>query len=240
MQLEQKISLTEVKRYFKITKHAWETRKEEFLEYLKNFYEYSINTEGRSTYFIFTKQYAEYIPFPSKRDAEKIKAYYSIKTEEIVKEKPWNTGSCIARNIIDEEKNNIYKHKEDTAARYVRDILKEEGYIHPFGDSQWMRLAPNRLEYIPLTEDQKEYLSKLFYSYTQEGRSAQEMEKFAEYKSGYITEIELKQFLFNHINYSYESIMSQFKNEYGFRPQKVKYLDKHPIIPAEQFEEVME
>jgi hypothetical protein len=61
--------LTEVKRYFKITKHAWETRKEEFLEYLKNFYEYSINTEGRNTYFIFTKQYAEYIPFPSKRDS---------------------------------------------------------------------------------------------------------------------------------------------------------------------------
>lgn len=236
----KKYKLGELREVLQFTRRAWETRQEEFLEYLSLFFKFEMSHKGNAVIFDIQEQYAEYVPFPSKRDAEKIKAYYSIKTEEIVKEKPWNTGSCIARNIIDEEKNNIYKHKEDTAARYVRDILKEEGYIHPFGDSQWMRLAPNRLEYIPLTEDQKEYLSKLFYSYTQEGRSAQEMEKFAEYKSGYITEIELKQFLFNHINYSYESIMSQFKNEYGFRPQKVKYLDKHPIIPAEQFEEVME
>lgn len=233
MQLNQKISLTEVKKCFKISKHTWENRKVEFLEYLSNFYNYTMITEGRNTYFVFTEQYEEYIPFPSKRDAEKIRQYYSEKTEEVVREKPWNTGSCIARNIILKNENNIYNHKEDTAARYVRGILREEKYFTSQSDSQWMRLSADKLSYVPLTDEETAYLTELFYSYTEEGRQAREIEKFSEYKSGYITEKELKQFLFECINYTYESIMSQFKERYGFRPQKIKFLDKEPIIILE-------
>lgn len=48
----KKYSLTELKDILKISKRAWETRKEEVLDYLKMFFNYEIEYKGRNTYFI--------------------------------------------------------------------------------------------------------------------------------------------------------------------------------------------
>lgn len=166
----KKYNLNELRETLGFGRRAWETRQEELLEYLGQFFKFEKYTKGRAIIFDIQEQYEEYIPFPSKRDAEKIRQYYSEKTEEVVREKPWNTGSCIARNIILKSENNIYNHKEDTAARYVRGILREEKYFTSQSDSQWMRLSADKLSYVPLTDEETAYLTGLFYSYTEEGR----------------------------------------------------------------------
>ena len=126
----KKYNLTELKQALGISKRMWEDRKEELLEYMYKFFDYEMSKEGRYTYFNIKEQYGEYIPLPSKRDAKKISEYYYLETKKIVKEDPWNTGSNIARNIINRDEN-IYNHKEATIAGYVCPIIKEKFISYP-------------------------------------------------------------------------------------------------------------
>lgn len=51
---------------------------------------------------------------------------------------------------------------------------------------------------------------------SKEGKARVEIEKFADYKSGYITEEELKEFLMNNVSSGYMSIMNSFRAKFGF------------------------
>lgn len=230
----KKYSLTELKGALKISKRMWEERKEELLEYMNKFFDYEISYEGRYTYFNIKKQYDEYIPLPSKRDAQKISEYYYSETKKIVKEDPWNTGSNIARNIIARDEN-IYNHKEATIAGYVRPIIKEKFISYP-QESSWRRLGENHLAYVELTQEQKEFLFELFEENSYEGQKKAEIEKFAEYKSGYITEAELKEYLFAVAGKSYGELMNTFKAKFGFTPMLIKKLEENAIKEEQDFE----
>lgn len=217
-------SLTQIKDKLKISKHVWENRKEELLEHLKVFFDYDIDTKGRSTYFIIKEVFCDYQPLPNKRDAQIIAAHYLEKTREIVAEDPWNTGSNIARNIIAKEES-LFNHKENTIAGYVRPIIREK-FIPPLAEKSWRRLSKDRLHYEPLTEEQEEFLNQLLTENSLEGQKKKELEKFAEYKEGYITETELKDYLMSSVGASYGSMMMRFKNKFGFTPMLIKHLEE--------------
>lgn len=221
----KKYSLTELKDILKISKRAWETRKEEVLDYLKMFFNYEIEYKGRNTYFIIKEQFNEYEPLPPKKDAEKISAYYKEETRKIIKEDPYNTGSNIARNIIAREEN-LYEHKEDTVANYIRPIIRKD-FLPPMAESSWRRLSANRLSYEPLTQEQLNFLYQLFEDNSLEGRKKKEIEMFAAYKEGYLSEEQLKTFLFNNVSQAYGSLMTKFKAKFGFRPMLIKKLEEN-------------
>lgn len=218
-------SLTEIKKLLSISKRTWETRKEELLEYMDKFFNYEIIKDGRNTYFIIYEQFSEYVPLPPKKDAEKIKAYYHEETCKFIEKDPWNTGSNIARNIIANDEQ-LYSHKTDTIARYVRPIIREE-FVHDYTDTAWMRLDGSKLNYIHLTEEELGYLNELFVKYSsKESKQQMQLEKYSEYESGYITKEELADFLMNQVKSNYCAIMADFMDKYGFRPQKIKYLEQ--------------
>ncbi len=207
-----------------ITQKIWETRKEELLEHLALYFDYSIEQQGRCKMFIIKKQYAEYEPLPRKTEKTKIQAYYESCTEKIVKEKPLNTAACIARNII-HDKKQLKAHKEGTVAGYVRPIVKEK-YYSPFQSMVWCRLSDNKLEYIPLDEEQLEFLYGLFKANSRDGILEKQIELHEKYKAGVITKTELGQALMDNVEQAYTDLVNEFAGRYGFRPMKVPVLEE--------------
>lgn len=221
----KRYSLKEFKELLGITKHCWETRKEELLEHLKIYFDYTIVKEGRYTYFIIKEQYAEYTPLPHKRDSEKIKQHYYTETQKIVEQDHWNTGSNIARNIIARD-SHLFNHKVDTIAGYVRPIIKEKFLFEP-SQAKWCRLADDQLHYESLPQEALTRLKELLQG---EGRMSEEqMNVMAEWESGYITVTERDEAISGIVKKYYAAAMSTFWYEFGYRPMRVKYLEESAI-----------
>lgn len=218
-------TLDEFKKICGITRRAWDTRKNEVLEYWEQFFNYDIYCKvGPTKYIIIKEQYAEYEPLPRKTEKAKIQAYYESCTEKIVKEKPLNTAACIARNII-HDKKQLKTHKEGTVAGYVRPIVKEK-YYSPFQSMVWCRLSDNKLEYIPLDEEQLEFLYGLFKANSRDGILEKQIELHEKYKAGVITKAELGQALMDNVEQAYTDLVNEFAGRYGFRPMKVPVLEE--------------
>ena len=213
MKANTKYSIKELRKELGITDYAWETKKEDLLEYFKYFFDYEIHYQGRSTIFFIKEIYETYIPLPRKTKAKEIAQFYHEETEHLIKYKPLNTGSNIAREIIDTD--NRYNHKEDTAARYVRSGLKENYKVAD--EKVWCEPNYFNHTYIPLSETQVKELNELFIKYM--GSDATRIAGLiAEAESGQLSSEELKNKL---INGSYNDAICEFKKKYGFRPIKI-------------------
>lgn len=230
----KKYSTEEIKKALGISKRQWDERRIELLEYWKFFFDYEIINEGTKTFYLIKEQYGEYEPLPRKLKCKEIEQYYCAETKEIIKECPWNTGSNVARNIIANDRNK-YKHSQDTMSGYTCKVIRNN-FLPPLCETQWMQLSTDKLHYLPLTEDQEKYLDELFINNSKEGRAKAEIEKFSDYKSGYISERELKDFLMSNVSYGYMSIMNSFKAKFGFYPVKVRKLAETVDFKDQSFE----
>lgn len=150
-----------------------------------------------------------------------IKQYYYEKTKEEVSRQHWNTGSCIARNLIN-KKENKYSHTEGTMANYIRPIIRNN-FNEPNGKHQWMKIAEDRLSYLPLSEEEAGYLKQLFDAHNTNNQSAEIM---GLYKAGYLTKREAQEKIFNITDYWYGSIMNEFREKFHFTPICIKYLEE--------------
>lgn len=216
-------NLKELREVLQFSTRQWENRKEELLEHLKIFFDYDYVQIGRGYCFTIYEQYAEYQPLPRKNDVKKSKEYYYKCTQEEVAEQPWNTGSNIARNLINKNKNLPQHQNENYLATQIRPIVKEK-FVNQGTEKQWMRLSDDKLSYEPLTEEQLDYLQQVFKKNSAE---EQHMQILGEFKSGYITKREASEQLFNVTEFSYGKAMIDFKAKYGFRPQVVKHLEEN-------------
>ena len=217
-------NITALKKILGISERAWRERKEEILEHFKNFFDYEIRKEGRNINFYLKTQYIEYEPLRKKKDIEKIKAHYEQEIREIIAVKPYNTSANMGRNIV-AMGHNLYEHQAETVSGYLRPMVKEK-FTPPIPTKAWMKSTPNHLDYEPLTEEELTFLYGLFERNSHESRVKRQVELFAEYRSGYIDETELKSELFNDTARTYESLMSEFKRKFGFRPQLIKKLEE--------------
>ena len=221
MQLNPGIyTLDKVKTLLNISDNSWRNRREDILEHMKLYFDYDIFTQKSFIYFRINEQLAEYEPLARKGKTEQVVEYYTNETREIIKENPWNTGANIARNIIADNKNK-YEHAEKTMARYVSNIIKER-FLPPNADSEWRRLSDNYLEYLPLKEEEQNYLYELI-----SGNNVEDfMNIYAEYQAGYISKSELASRLIDSVDKTYMSIMRKFKERFNFVPVKVKRLEE--------------
>lgn len=215
----KKYSTKEVQDKLQISKDTWKRRREEILEYLKGFWVYEIVTEGRCNCFVVYNETEDLKPLPRKTALKEIKAFYSEKTDDLINNNPWNTGANIARQII--AKDNRYDHKEGTAANYVRPILKEEYTITEH--KEWHK--PNYITFVyePLEEEEKEYLNELFKKYMHRLSSESIIEAIAAEDAGYCT----KEEAYDQIKGTYNQVMNEFKEKYGYRPIKIGKYEKN-------------
>lgn len=227
MQIELKTYDTnEFKRELKITKWVWENRREELFDYLDKFFEIEIKKGGRSTYYIIKQQFGDYEPLPRQGKSQEIKDYYLEATREEVERNHWNTGSNIARRIVKNDLKNRFSHAEGTITNYVRPIIKDK-FINEATVCQWMKLDKDNDEYLPLSEEQEEFLANLFAKkITANELGEKTMDIVAQVISGYMSKEEAGDAVVEIAYKTYMQTMSEFKAQFGFMPVKVKLLEE--------------
>lgn len=193
-----------------ISEDTWRRRQEDVLEHLKTFWNYSIIPNGRTYNFEISEEYAPLEPLPRKTRVKEIQDFYRKETENVIKVNPWNTGSNVARTILNYA--NPYEHKFDTGSRYVRPILKEEYTLST--ERKWCYLDYERNLYIPITDEQEEFLKSMFKLYLSDDKTAEIM---AAQDAGYITKDEV----FNVLRGGYAEAIEKFTEKYGIRPMKI-------------------
>lgn len=211
-------SLTELKKVLNITKWQWEERKEDLLLYLKLFFDYEIVIRGRSYCFIIKEQYSEYEPLPRKTKYQEAMDFYISEVDHILQYKPRNTGSNLAREIT--AKNNKFKHRDTTAANYIRPYLKKNYTVK---DREWCEINYETYSYDKITPEQLKFLNKQFSKYLNSTAIAEAM---ADAEAGYST----KEEAYDKLKNNYDSAIQAFKDEYGFRPYKAGELIKNAWV----------
>ncbi len=224
IEINKQYSLAELKRELGISKRAWDSRREEILEYLGDFFDYKIVQIKNSKFFIASEIYAEYQPLPRVRNKEEIQQFYKEKTEEIVEVQPINTGSNIARMVTSND--NKYNHAEVTATRYIRPIINEE---YDKTNIDWYRLDKDHNMYHPLTEEQIEFIHECYAN--EATKNPEEALKHTGYLIQQFRDREISKQDFADLSIEilltkYEFVMKKFKAKYGFRPMLVPTLNK--------------
>lgn len=157
----KKYSLKELKDLLKITDSQWKRRKEDILDHLHDYFDYEVKITNDHNYvFIIYQQLRGYEPLPRKTNPEK-REYYAKLTRAYIEEKPHNTGTNIARNIKHKEQE-MDRDEVDTIARYTCRVVRDE-YEPTSGENIWCYLNDDKLEYIPLDEEEVEWLKNAFY-----------------------------------------------------------------------------
>lgn len=221
LELNKEYNSGEFYKAAEIPRRAWETRKEDVLQHIRTFYNIISYRSGKCIIYKPIAILKEpYEPLPTKRNAEKMKAFYREQTHKIVDGDPWNTGSNVARRIVAE--NNKYEHAESTAAAHVRPIIKEDYYRE---DSQWMRCNYTLNRYESLTDTQVEYLKDCFSkAFSKEDKQMSAINAYADMKAGYISKEEAGEKALDSIGQIFDAAMARFYEKYGFRPLRVSKL----------------
>jgi len=195
---------------FNISSNTFYAHKEDYLNYLSKYFVWTLTTKGK---YMLTKELIPYETIKEKNSKEKRMEYYKEKTDAIIAEEPYNSGSNVARNI---QVNNKYKVQEETVARYVRQVLRT---FYTSVDDRWSRPSEDHLHYIPLTAEELDYLKMLFKT---KGNNELNFKYCAEYQAGNLSKQEFLELLGDNVLNDYNAIMNMFKDKFGFRPQKTK------------------
>lgn len=217
---------------FHVTPNTFSKNRKKYLQHLNEYYLFV--EQGKK--IVLLKELKPFETRMQKRqDNTKIKEEkYREATHKVIAEQPLNTGSNIARIMC----NNVlspayqYKHTQDTAARYVRNSLKED-FVKKM--SRWCSIDYSTNQYIPLESQQLDYLMQLFRGQVdncKEGRilSQEIMDIIADADAGNISKAEMKEKTADTAWKLYNLRMEQFKKKFGFRPYKTPYwVDKREV-----------
>lgn len=203
---------------FQISGRSFANKKQTYLSHLSEYFKWHMEKSK----YVLDAEIKPYETLKEKNSKEKKMEYYKQRTDTIIAAEPYNSGSNVARNI---QQNNKYKVQTDTVSRYVRTILK--GFYISF-DSRWSKPSEDRLHYIPLTNEELQYLHSLFQS-----KSNNELNYTycAEYEAGNITKEEFLELLGNAVLIDYNEIMLMFQDKYGYRPIKTKKFEMREPLP---------
>lgn len=211
LELNKEYTGEELCKALGISRRKWYSIRDEIEEYLGNFFVWHINYHHKKICYIVTEILAPWEPMPQNAIAQKVDNFYTNETHKIIEEQNWNTGSNVARKII--KKHNRFNHTLDTAARYVRPILKRD-YTRSL-DVKWMRLDEKTDMYIELTDEQYEYLRQLWHSGVGDLKSSI---PYLDYLEGHITKQEYCERMLEKEENRWGTIFKEFKEKFGFTP----------------------
>ena len=115
-----------------ITKSNWETRKDDLLEWLKNFYDYEIY-DGKPIRIYIKEVYGNYMPLPRKMNdklaKQKEEDYKTYTISALGNEFKPNSRSKIARDAIFDFGGERYGHEnyKYVAQKFIKDTFNEYG-----------------------------------------------------------------------------------------------------------------
>ena len=213
IQLNKAYSGPQIASILGISKNTYSRKRNEYLNYLKNYYE----IEQRGYKIILRKQLKPLQTRKQMRKQDKqIKTEaYRQKVHNIIEEKPLNSGTNLARQIVYDDMLPQYRHTVETAAIYTRGILKED--YDEVGKRVWSKVDLMTNTYEPLSQDQLDYLYGLFGNIK---FSTVMMELAAKVDAGDISANQFKDLAGEMVMSRYNKVLSEFKKKYGFRPYK--------------------
>ena len=219
-------SLKEFCDLLNISSYVWKKRKEDLLEHLKDYFDYTIELGGyHNTEQIVTikEVYDDYEPLPRKTQIKEKQQDYKTFTLDTIEKYPLNTTSNIARKAIkDQNLQSKWHHKKTAAANYIKPVInssvvcKEAKY--------WCKLNKDINEYEPLTADQYNDFKDLLQKMSADGGMERIAEIISLYKEGEISKIEYQELVSQIAQIEFQFVFQEFKAKYGFIPVKVPYL----------------
>ena len=121
IEVNKEYSTEEFKAALGISKRAWDTRREEILEYCEDFFRFDIKIRGRTKTYIVKEIYAEFEPLPRKTKSAEKSRFYLAQASERIEEQPLNTSSNLGRIIF--QQNNKYDVSETTITKTLRPLI---------------------------------------------------------------------------------------------------------------------
>lgn len=204
----------------KISNYIFDRRKDDLLEWLKNFYEYDL-LEGKPMYIIIKEILGEYKPLPRKSYGseerenfikQKKKDYEEFTIKSLGNEFKPNSKSKIAREAINEFGYEKYGHysKEGVVRRYIKEPFDTYGETN--NKTVWVKYPSYEIISDDLVREWKNILSEFKIT----------REKFSSlYDEYFLAKVEGGNVLKDIDNY-YEQALNKFKELYGFIPVFVK------------------
>lgn len=210
---------------FHVTPNTFSKNRQQYLQHLSQYYIF----EEKGKKIILLKELKPFETRMEKRKDNQVRKQeqYREATHKVISEQPLNTGSNVARimchNVLSPAYH--YKHTEDTAARYIRPILKND-FVKKM--SRWCSIDYASGQYIPLEKEQLDYLMQLFKGEVDNCEeckvlSLQMMDIAADADAGNISKEEMKEKTADTVWKMYNIKMNQFKKKFGFRPYKTPY-----------------
>lgn len=80
----KKYNTEEFKTALKISKRAWDSRREEVLEYIGYYFDFEVIHEGSKNYYVVKEQYDDWVGIPRKTNTKEMKEFYKEETHKIV------------------------------------------------------------------------------------------------------------------------------------------------------------
>jgi hypothetical protein len=231
-----------------VSKENWKKKKDSLLLHLSNYYEYEIKyseTDHRKNDYHIIKKIKDYEPPLGKKASQNI--IYSKKIIEVVENDNLQTPKNVSRIIKDHDEIKALHHKEGTVYEYTRvnmramfgKYVNEGGSIGIITQKIWCCLDPlSRMVYLPMKEDEIDFLYKRFYDYKKEFKK-DELSIISEYENGILTKSEMKEMISENSLSCFLSAKADFYKEYKFFPVKVP-LYEFSAFPTRETETLQE
>jgi len=204
-------------------------KKDTLLLHLSHHYQYEIKyneRDHRKLDYHIIKKIKEYEPLLSKRAQQNI--IYSGKIIDVIKQDNLQTPKNVSRIIKSDNDIVALNHKEGTIYEYTRvnmrtmfgKGIREGGTVGIIFSKRWCRINLETNTYIPLSEEQTQYLFDTFYSFKSE-ISEKELSVYADIDCGLLTRNETTDIFSENKLWYFLLAKGLFKAEYGYYPIKV-------------------
>lgn len=219
IELNKEYSTKELSAELGISYDTLRKHREMYEKHLQLFYDYNITLRGNGVYYIFIRQYNEFIPYKEYRKSKKSKLIQS-KIEDTIALNNRQTASNIARIIKVEDEIIVLDLQLSTLTVYVRDELRElinrGEYIK--SDFRWCYLEPKQNKYILMSDEEVKELRNFF---SESEDILKEEKVFSEYSSGDKGYQESSQALGELKINSFIKGIEKYQSLYNKRPVKV-------------------
>lgn len=167
IELNKKYSTKELAQAIGVSYGQFRNIREKYESHLALFYDFTINTKGNGTSYIFNQQLDNYIPYKEYSNAKRSKLLQK-KIKQTISNDTRQTGSNIARIIKVDNEIQALDLQLSTLTNYTRVQLKElvdNGY-YVRDDYRWCYLDKRVNKYILMSDEEVSELRSYFKNST--------------------------------------------------------------------------
>lgn len=167
IELNKKYSTKELAQTIGVSYGQFRNIREKYESHLALFYDFTINTKGNGTSYIFNQQLDDYIPYKEYSNAKRSKLLQK-KIKQTISNDTRQTGSNIARIIKVDNEIQALDLQLSTLTNYTRVQLKElvdNGY-YVRDDYRWCYLDKRVNKYILMSDEEVSELRSYFKNST--------------------------------------------------------------------------